>query len=304
MGRAAVSRAIAICLATAALTAQPQAPRFEVASVRLSPPAFPPDRMAGGRVDLTRQLSRILQTAFRVQPHELSGPDWLDQVWVEIHAAMPAGSTVTQVPEMLQQLLVERFGLVTHREPRPTDVYELLPGPDGIKMREVAPADDLKRVFPSEPSRTTLDTTAETPQGVVRTISIPGGVRRITSRTMYERTRSSSGGLVISATRMSLAELVPVFQENLDRPLIDKTAFAGVYQFTLELPFDPLGAVLDAAQAAFRATQEKSPAVEPVDRRPGIPAKALEGLGLKLERRRVPIEVVVVDKISRTTTEY
>jgi uncharacterized protein (TIGR03435 family) len=31
--------------------------------------------------------------------------------------------------------------------------------------------------------------------------------------------------------------------------------------------------------------------------------KALEGLGLRLERRRVPVDFVVVDKISRTPTE-
>jgi uncharacterized protein (TIGR03435 family) len=252
---------------------------------------------------MTRQLSRIVQIAFSIQPHQLSGPDWLEQQWVEIHAAMPAGATVTQVPEMLQRLLVERFGLVTHREPRPTDVYELLSGPDGIKMRQVEPADDLKRVFPSDPSRTTLDNTAETAQGAVRTVSIPGGVRRITARTMYDRTRTASGGLVISATRMAMTELVPVLQENLDRPLVDKTGLAGVYQFTLELPFDPVGAVLDAGAAAFRATQGRGPVAEPVDRRPGVPARALEGLGLKLERRRVPLEVVVVDKISRTPTE-
>ena len=303
MGRAAISTAIGIYLATVAITAQPQAPRFEVASVRLIEPAFLPDRMSGGRVDLTRQLSKILQTAFRVQPHQLSGPDWLDQVWVEIHAAMPAGALNTQVPEMLHQLLVERFGLVTHREPRPTDVYELLSGPDGIKVREVEPADELKRVFVSDPSTTMFDTTAETAQGAVRTISIPGGARRITSRTMYERTRTPSGGLVINATRMNMAELAPILQENLDRPLIDKTGLTGVYQFKLELPFDPIGAVLDAGAAAFRATQGGSPGAEPVDRRPGVPAMVLEGLGLKLERRRVPIEVVVVDRISRTPTE-
>jgi len=32
-------------------------------------------------------------------------------------------------------------------------------------------------------------------------------------------------------------------------------------------------------------------------------AKAVEGLGLRLERRRSPIDVLVVDKIERTPTD-
>ena len=132
---------------------------------------------------------------------------------------------------------------------------------------------------------------------------IPGGARRITSRTMYERTTTSSGGLAVNATRMNMTELALILQENLDRPITDKTGLTGVYQFMFELPFDPTAAVLAAGTAAFRATQGGSPGAEPVDRRPGVPARVLEGLGLKLERRRVPIEVVVVDRIARKPTE-
>jgi uncharacterized protein (TIGR03435 family) len=34
-----------------------------------------------------------------------------------------------------------------------------------------------------------------------------------------------------------------------------------------------------------------------------VPVKFVEGIGLKLEKRRIPVDVVVVDKISRTPTE-
>ncbi len=40
---------------------------------------------------------------------------------------------------MLQQLLATRFQLKIHREPRETPVYSLLPGRNGVKLRESKP---------------------------------------------------------------------------------------------------------------------------------------------------------------------
>jgi uncharacterized protein (TIGR03435 family) len=118
MGRVAVSHAIVISLATAALTAQPQAPRFEVASVRLSPGSTQISRrLTDTRVDVTGGLNWVLFWAFRAQYYEfqISAPTWVNDVRVDIQATMPPGATVAQVPEMLQRLLAERFGLVVHR---------------------------------------------------------------------------------------------------------------------------------------------------------------------------------------------
>jgi hypothetical protein len=66
MGRATVLTTIAIYLATAALMAQPQAqaPRFEVASVRLIPESgqfpVPSQRLTDTRVDIQAGLNWIL----------------------------------------------------------------------------------------------------------------------------------------------------------------------------------------------------------------------------------------------------
>ena len=49
----------------------------------------------------------------------------MTDVRVDIQATMPPGATVAQVPEMLQRLLAERFGMVVHRETRQVDGYEL-----------------------------------------------------------------------------------------------------------------------------------------------------------------------------------
>jgi uncharacterized protein (TIGR03435 family) len=245
MGRVAVSHAIVISLATAALTAQPQAPRFEVASVRLSPGSTQISRrLTDTRVDVTGGLNWVLFWAFRAQYYEfqISAPTWVNDVRVDIQATMPPGATVAQVPEMLQRLLAERFGLVVHRETRQVDGYELVVGPDGIQMREVEPVNDLRTEFPPQVGRNGRplnDTTQETPEGTVRTI----GNRKITSRTMYERNviLGGEGGSVFNAARMTMAELVPFLWETMDAPVVDKTGLTGVYQFTLTLPRGAMG---------------------------------------------------------------
>jgi len=311
MGRAAVSKAIAILLATATLTGQPQAPRFEVASVRVIPDGgqfvLPTQRLTDTRADIQGGLNWILFSAFRAQYYEfqISAPSWLNEVRVEIHATLPAGATAAQVPEMLQQLLAERFGMVAHREMRQADGYELVVGPDGMKMLEVEPVDELRKEFPTElrGGRTLADYTRQTHDGPVRTMDLSkGGTRRITSRTMYERYISlgGDGSSVFNAIRMTMAELAPFLWEAMDAPVVDRTGLTGVYQFTLTLPRGAMGErhIRELASGRLGASLSSGAPTG------GVSAlKAIEGLGLKLERRRVPVEVVVVDRISRTPTD-
>jgi len=286
-------------------------PSFEVASVRMTSDNARVSRtLTDTRVDITASLNWVLFWAFRAQYYEfqISAPAWLSDAGVEIHATMPAGATVEQVPEMLQRLLAERFGLVVHREVRQTDGYELLVGPDGIKMREVAPLDELQKEFPpqfSSAGRRLSDTTTQTPDGTVRRIAIPGGgFIQVTSRTLWERSNVLEPGArgthpKINATRMTMAELVPFLWETVDAPVVDKTGLTGVYQFTLELPrgtiTERLARELTQRLGATASSSTPSGALSAV--------KAIESLGLKIERRRVPVEVVVVDKMSRTPTE-
>jgi uncharacterized protein (TIGR03435 family) len=170
-------------------------------------------------------------------------------------------------------------------------------------MREVEPVDELLKEFPpqfSSTGRQLNDRTVETPAGRVRTVSTPRGFIRITSRTMYERVLVPNGGPIFNATRMTMAELAPYLWETMDAPVVDKTGLDGVYQFTLALPRSAMIQRLMLQTASLRrganlTGNEAAPEVAAF--------KALEGLGLRLERRRVPVDFVVVDKISRTPTE-
>lgn len=95
-----------------------------------------------------------------------------------------------------------------------------------------------------------------------------------------------------------MADLVMLLTGMADRPILDKTGLAGVYQFKVELP-------------GFLATTGLRPAGVPgapnANRTPEDPSgvsvfSAVESLGLKLESRRSPLDVVVVDKIARNPT--
>jgi uncharacterized protein (TIGR03435 family) len=255
------------------------------------------------RVHLVQPLRSILQRALRVQrDYELVAPDWTNGWIVEIRATLPPGATMEQLPEMLHTLLIERFGLVTHAEARTMDAYQLLVGASGINMREVEAVNELDTKFDDvvTTSSGAADRTSQTADGPVRTMNTRGALRRITSRTMYERTTGGgSAGTTITATRMTMPELASILTPNIGEPVVDRTGLKGIYQFTIKLPRD------EADREAIRALLSSFGRTSSEDWPPGTTAtrEAVEGLGLKLERRRIPIDVVVIDSLRRQPTE-
>ena len=61
----------------------------------------------------------------------------------DIAAKLPEGSEQTDVPEMMQSLLADRFQMKAHREMKELPVYSLEVAEDGLKIVETAPADAL-----------------------------------------------------------------------------------------------------------------------------------------------------------------
>jgi uncharacterized protein (TIGR03435 family) len=93
---------------------------------------------------------------------------------------------------------------------------------------------------------------------------------------------------------------------SLDRyatdPVVDMTGLAGVYDFVLQLTPEDYRAMLirSAISAGVSLPQE---ALHWADGNTADSlAASLESLGLKLERRKAPIETLIVDKASKTPT--
>src|SRR5580658_10452954 len=104
-----------------------QQPAFEVASVKPTPPANatrPRGRFTGGpgskdpeRIDVQAySMLGLLLTAYDVKDYQISGPSWIKDTRFDIQAKVPPGATRAQSDVMLQNLLVERFGLKIHHE--------------------------------------------------------------------------------------------------------------------------------------------------------------------------------------------
>src|SRR3954452_12602697 len=138
----------------AAMAQAPAAkPQFEVATIKLAPPLNPAMAAAGkmhvgmnidaARVDIGYlSLNDLIMVAYKVKQHQVVGPDWMKNQRFDILAKLPEGATKEQVPEMLQGLLAERFGLTFHKEMKEQSVYGLLVGKGGPKMKESAKEDE------------------------------------------------------------------------------------------------------------------------------------------------------------------
>ena len=298
----AIVLAMVILTATIAVGAQAaKKPAFEVASVRPATPRTPSSqRITETRLDIVNtQLRFIVMRAFRVEQFQFVAPAWLNSANFDIHATYPAG-TQAQVPEMLQALLAERFGLVAHIEQRPVPAYELVIGKDGLKIREVASANDVEKDFSADPRVTaSTDRASETFDGPVRTMMIPLGGRTVTSRSLYDTWTTAQRTFMVDATRITMPDFAKLLTSNVDRPVVDKTGLAGVYEFKVELGINQ-SAVRGLLSIGITKTVNGTPLEEPT----GVSTfKAVESLGLKLEERRSPFDVLVVDKMEQVPRE-
>lgn len=269
-------------------------PTFEVASVRRATPGSRQlIRVTSTRVDFVNvPLRTVILKAFRIELNQLSGPTWLNDVGVDIHATYSSGK-VDDVPDMLKTLLVERFGLVTHLKPKSVDAYELVVAPGGPKMREVDGADERDTAFPTEKAKDETVVRTRTDEGSsgesrTRTALRSDGlsILHVTGRSRYESIVTLKTTTILDAARISMAELAKVLSTNLDIPVVDKTALSGLYQFKIEL---------DRSAMTARIAKLDTPT--------GVSTfKAIEGLGLKLQERRSPVDILIVDHIERSPT--
>lgn len=129
--------------------AAPKHPEFEVASVRyVAEPDYlraPPQNRDPGFVLYRRQaLKALLMKAFKISYNQCDGPSWLDQAHYDITAKVPETALQSEIPAMLQSLLVERFGLSFHWETRTEAGYALVVGKNGPRLKKSTEVSETK----------------------------------------------------------------------------------------------------------------------------------------------------------------
>jgi uncharacterized protein (TIGR03435 family) len=124
----------------ATISVEPSGSRFEVASIKSAPPVGSTGGQRGLRMDKAQasfggmSLSALISYAYGVKLQQVTGPDWLTTERFDIEAKLPEGASMERVPEMMQRLLAERFGLKFHRESKEFPVYALVAAKAGIKL--------------------------------------------------------------------------------------------------------------------------------------------------------------------------
>ena len=154
---AGASIRLGILLAAGGVLAQAQGvqtkPRFtfEVASVKPAPerdygtyakPTGMAPEIQGNpaRIDFTDvSLTGVVCRAYGVRPLDLRAPAWMQERRYDIHAKVPAEAPKGHIPEMLENLLADRFQMKLHWETREESGYVLAVARGGPKLKQSAP---------------------------------------------------------------------------------------------------------------------------------------------------------------------
>ena len=103
--------------------------------IMIQPPSGGPGTKDPGRIRYPfTTLRNLMQIAYDVKPHQISGPSFLDSEHFEVTATMPPSTSKEQFQVMLQNLLAERFKLAIHRETKELPMYSLSVAKGGPKL--------------------------------------------------------------------------------------------------------------------------------------------------------------------------
>jgi uncharacterized protein (TIGR03435 family) len=289
------------------------APTFDVASIKPSEPITPAMvqagrihagmRIDGARVDIGNfTLLQLITKAYDVKTYQVQGPSWMTPTAqrFDIIANLPAGATKDQVPQMLQALLAERFKLVIHRDTKDHNVYALVVSKGGPKIKETqepAPAGDAAAPNPAITGSSSV--TISQSKGGGAEVSNGAGLRQ-------KMIPSADGkSMRFEITKASMAMLAEGLSPLVDRPIVDMTELKGDYDVAFEISMQEL---LNAARAAGAnvpqaASGASASPAEAASDPGGSIFTAIQSLGLKLEPRKAPLLMIVVDQAEKMPTD-
>jgi uncharacterized protein (TIGR03435 family) len=261
-------------------------PRFEVASVRLNTsggvftPATVP-RIAiqpGGRLTARNSsLHELVVAAYGLLDHQVvDGPGWIDEDRFDVDARAGADLSAERARVLLAALLADRFALRTHTESRSLPIYALVPARDdgtfgpqfrraGAECAPPVPPRDLPPIPPPPPPP-------------------PGEQMTLLTTAWPRRCPALIAPGFLSMRDMSMDEFAARLPAFTERPVVNLTGWPDRYDFELQFTPEFLGAA--RAEAA-------------VSTAPSLFTAVREQLGLRLDARRGPVDVLVVDRVER-----
>lgn len=285
----------------AATLAGAQTLSFEVASVKPSAPLANgairimvrggPGTSDPGQITYQgRSLKDLISSAYGVKSFQVSGPGWMDTERFDIDAKIPEGTTKEQFNVMMQNLLAERFKLAVHREKKDFPLYELTIAKGGPKLKP-STEDPSAVAGPPPPG--------PPPIGKDGFPQLPAGRPALMMNFMPNAHRR------LMAMVQPVSALADMLSNLMDGPVIDKTGLTGKFDFTLEFVPEPgFGAGPFGAPPPPPNADPGQPAgLDAADQLSGLFTALQEQLGLKLERKKGPLDVWVVDRAEKVPAE-
>lgn len=283
-------------------TFPPPPAEFEVAEIKVSPPDAGGGRggvrpeIKNGRVYLPGiTLKNLIAVAWDIAGDDLMAnvPKWMNEDRFDVIAKAPSGVALgdlspqrTGVPvnidalrPMIRALVVDRFKLATHMEERPVNAYIL----SAVKPK-------LSKADPASRTRWHEGVDAEA---------------------KGKNANASLGRLVMcqNVTMAQFAEMLPSIAPGyLHTDVVDGTGLEGGWDFTFS--FSPLGALQsagghggDAGTSSEGGPSAGAPAASDPNGTLSLFDAVTKELGLKLEIKKRPTPVLVIDHVERKPVE-
>jgi uncharacterized protein (TIGR03435 family) len=287
---------------------------FEVASIKpaeqLTPAMIAAGKLhVGLKIDSARMdigylsLADLIPFAFKLQPYQVSGPDWLKgSQRFDIMAKLPEGSTKEQVPEMMQSLLSERFHLKYHRETRDLPIYTLVVSKGGHKLKEAAPDAVALAEPPKEGAKDDAAATAD--MGKIEMKPNQGGGARIAiANGAMNISVDPDGQIHLEVAKITMEQFAALLSQFAGKPVFDKTELKGSFQVTLNLTIEDLMPLVRASGVNLPLPALSAPGNASDPSGGSSITSSVKQLGLSLEPQKAPTEFLVVDQLEKMPTE-
>lgn len=289
---------VALTMAAASIVAAQSSNTFEAATLKVNKNGGTQIRLdilsRSGRINaINVPMRTLLAAAFRVRGEQIvNAPAWVDRTRVDLVAKVDPTLTSAQIIAMLAPLLEDLAKLKVHRDMRDMDVYALelvKPGQLGPNLKR-SPNDcgggpgssvPLNQTAPSSGPLINPDAQPKRPDGTPMCGPVPGGPGHVIQHGV------TMDGWTNWMTGLRMA----------DRPVVDETGLQGAWDLDVKYTPDALSSAALAARGA-NVPPGLAALASQVDPDGPTLRQALEDqLGLKLERKTMAREVIVVDQI-------